>query len=254
MFSEHYPSLVVAYVVGLCGWLLASRFLPRVWPSDPDHISFARPWLEFRIALLGAVGVLVMGQLWMKGIRLPEGGALRPILGSLNQVLIFAPILLVLVLRRQPWATAWLPRAWIGMRLLVGLVLASLAVTAYSLVRDGVDEPWVVLSRIWRYEHVDKMVHVFLEDLTIAILFVRIAGAIGTRWAVVTVAFLFAAGHIPVMVSQGATSFEMILLLRDVGLGVAAILVLKRSRDIVWFWCIHYCLDMTQFAELSGVG
>ncbi len=254
MFSEHYPPLVVAYLVGLGGWLLASRFLSSVWPSEPDQISFARPWREFGIALLGALGILVMGQLWMKGIRLPEKGALGPFLGAINQALIFAPILLILVIRRQPWTTAWLPRTRIAMRLLVGLVLASLAVTAYSLLRDGVDEPWVVLGRIWRYEHIDMMVQVFLEDLTIAILFVRLAGAIGGRWATVTVACLFAAGHMPSMVSQGATWLEVTGLLRDAGLGVAVILVLRRSRDVVWFWCIHFCLDMTQFAKVSGVG
>jgi hypothetical protein len=254
MFAEHYPPLVVAYLVGLGGWLLASRFLPGVWPSQPGQVVFTRPWREFGLALLGALGILVIGQLWLKGIRLPEQGALGPVLGALNQALIFAPILLILVLRRQPWTTAWLPRPRIAMRLLVGLVLASLAVTTYSLLRDGADAPWVLLGRIWRYEHLDEMVQVFLEDLTIAILFVRLAGAIGARWATVTVACLFAAGHLPVMLSQGATWFEVTGLLRDAGLGVAVILILRRSGDVVWFCCIHYCLDMTQFAKVTGVG
>ncbi|MCA1650016.1 MAG: hypothetical protein LC753_06920 [Acidobacteria bacterium] len=191
-----------------------------------------------------------MGQLWTRGIRLPEQGAFGPVFAAVSQVLIFAPILLVVVVRRQSWATAW-PRRRIALRLLVGLVLAGLAITAYSLLRAGADAPWVLLNRIWRYEHFDKMAQVFLEDLTIAILFVRLAGAIGRRWATVVVACLFAAGHVPVMVSQGATWFELAGLLRDAGLGVAVILVLQRSRDVVWFWCIHYCLDMTQFAGIS---
>lgn len=253
MFQEHYPPLVVAYLVGLGGWLFASRLLPSVWPNEPVEV-IARPWKEFGIALLGAIGILVIGQLWTRGIRFPEQGAIGPLLASINQVLIFAPILLVLVIRRQPWTSAWLPRARIATRLLVGVVLASLAVTAYSLLRDGADTPWVLFARIWRFEHIDKMVQVLLEDLTIAILFVRLAGAIGNRWAAVVVACLFAAGHIPVMVSQGATWFELAGLLRDAGLGVAVILVLQRSRDVVWFWCIHFCLDMTQFARISGVG
>jgi hypothetical protein len=56
------------------------------------------------------------------------------------------------------------------------------------------------------------------------------------------------------MVLQGATLSELGGLLRDAGLGVAVILVLQRSRDVAWFWCIHFCLDMTQFAGVSGVG
>ena len=56
------------------------------------------------------------------------------------------------------------------------------------------------------------------------------------------------------MVAQGASLSELAGLLRDAGLGVAVMLVLQRSRDVVWFWCLHACLDLTQFARISGVG
>jgi hypothetical protein len=253
LFQEHYPPLVVAYLVGLAGWLAANRFMPSVWPREPVE-GFEHPWKEFGFAIVGAIGILAMGQLWTRGIRLPEQGLFGPILAAINQLLIFAPILLVVVIRRQSWATAWLPRRRIGTRLVTGFVLASVAVTTYSLLRAGADAPWVLLGRIWRYEHVDEMVQVFLEDVTIAILFVRLASAISSRWATVIVAVLFAAGHIPAILSQGATWLELAGLLRDAGLGVAVILVLQRSRDIVWFWFIHFCLDMTQFDRVSGIG
>jgi len=42
--------------------------------------------------------------------------------------------------------------------------------------------------------------------------------------------------------------------LRDAGLGVTAILTVQRCQDIVWFWCIHFCLDMSRFASLLGAG
>ena len=253
MFKEHYPPLVAAYLLGLAAWLVASRLASRVWPQAPVE-RFARPWKEFGFALVGALGILAIGQLWLRGIRLPEEGVPGPVLAAINQVLIFAPILIVLAIRRQSLKTAWLPRPRLAWRLLVGFVLASLAVTTYSVLRAGADAPWVVISRTWRYEHVDEMAQVFLEDLTIAILFVRLAGAVGSRTATAAVACLFAAGHIPAMVSQGATWLEVGGLLRDAGLGAAVMLVLQRSRDVVWFWCIHFCLDMTQFARISGVG
>jgi hypothetical protein len=254
VFDQHYPPLLIAYLVGLGGWLVANRLVPQVWPCEPGE-ELPRGWKEFGIALLGAAGILVMGQLWTRGIRLPEQGTLGPVLAAINQLLIFTPILLVVIVRRQSWDTAWLPRRRILTRLLVGLGLASLAVTAYSLLRAGSDEPWVLLGRIWRYQHLDEMTQVFLEDLTIAVLFVRLAAAVGSRWATVVVACLFAVGHVPAMLSQGgATWSELGALLLDAGLGVAVILVLQRSRDVVWFWCLHFCLDMTQFARISGAG
>jgi hypothetical protein len=129
VFEEHYPPLVAAYLIGLGGWLVASGLGPKIWPLEPVN-RFARPWKEFGIALVGAVGILAVGQLWSHGIRLPEQGILGPVFGAINQTLIFAPVLLVVALRRQSWATAWLPRGRIAIRLCVGLVLASLAVSA----------------------------------------------------------------------------------------------------------------------------
>jgi hypothetical protein len=253
LLSDHYTPLVLAYLVGLSGWLLASYVFAGVWPREPAPV-FERPLRELGIALGGVVGVVAVGQVWASGIHLPEQGALGPTLGAVNHILIFTPLLLVPVIRRQPWTTAWLPRTRVPIRLLVGVVLAALAVGAYSLLRDGADAPWVLFGRIWRYEHIDEMTQVFLEDLAVAILFVRLAGAIGNRWATVLVACLFAAGHIPALVSQGVSQPELLELFRDVGLGVVVILVLQKSRDVLWFWCIHFCLDMTQFARISGIG
>jgi hypothetical protein len=251
MFQEHYLPQTFAYFIGLGGWLAAARLLPELWPRQQSE-SFQRPWKEVGIALLGAIGIIGMGQLWGIGIRLPEEGTLGPLLASINQVIIFAPILLMIVIRRHPLTSAWLPRKGIFKRLLVGIVLAGLAIVTYSLLRENADAPWLIWSRIWRYENIDLMVQVFLEDLTIAILFVRFAGAIGNGWASFVVACLFAAGHIPAMLSQGDKWLELIGLFRDAGLGVAVILILQRSRDVIWFWCIHFCLDMTQFARISG--
>ena len=251
MFQQHYPALVTAYLAALGGWLLASRLLPSAWPRKPAE-RFEHPWREIGFALLGALGILAMGQLWSRGIRLPVEGALGPVLGAVNQVLIFAPILLVLVIRRQPLTSAWLPQARLATRLAVGIVLATVAITLYSVLREGADAPWILLGRIWRYDHLDEMTQVFLEDITIAVLFVRLAAAIGIRWATTLVALLFAAGHVPALMSEGATLTELASLLRDAGLGIAVILVLQRSGDVVWFWCIHFCLDMTQFSRISG--
>ncbi len=254
MIHGHYPAMTAAYLVALAGFVFVWRFLPGLWAAGSADDGFSVPWKELGFALLGAIGIVAMGQLWSRGIRLPERGPLGPILAAVNQLLIFAPILLVPALRRQSWTTAWLPRPRIPQRVLVGLVLSSLAVVAYSVLREGADKPWQLLSRIWRYERIDEATQVLLEDVAIAILFVRLAAAIGKGRATLVVASLFAAGHIPAMVSAGATSSEFAGLVRDAGLGALAILALRRSRDVLWFWPVHFCLDMTQFAHVSGVG
>ncbi len=253
IFQDHTAPLVASYFAGLCGFVLASRVLRDVWPAAPVD-GFARPWREFAFALLGAIGVVAMGQSWSAGIHLPEHGALGPLFAAIDQFVIFLPILVVIPLRRQRWTSAWLPRERLATRLAVGVVLAVVSVTAYALLRDGADAPWRVLGRIARFENLGNLVQVFLEDVTIAILFVRLAAAIGARAATIVVACLFAAGHVPVMLQQGASVHDLLGLVRDAALGVAVIFVLNRSRDVVWFCCIHFCLDMTQFPRITGVG
>jgi hypothetical protein len=253
MFESHYSAMVVSYVVALGGWLVANRVWPRLWPRR-DAIAFAHRWRELGVAIIGVVAVIGIGQLWSSGIRLPETGTAGPMFGAINQALIFAPMLLVVALRRQPWSTAWLSRDRLGWRLLVGIALSFVAVTTYSFVRHGAASPWTLVGRIWQYGHVDELTQVFLEDMTIAILFVRMAAAIGTRWSAVIVAGLFAAGHIPALLASGTSGGELLSLVRDAALGTAVILVLNRSRDIVWFWLIHFALDLLQFAKVNGIG
>jgi hypothetical protein len=247
---DHYSALVLAYAVALAGWFAANQALRGTWPLSPIA-HFDRPWREFGIAFLGVVGVLAVGQLWVRGVRLPETGAVGPLFGAVNQLFIFAPVVLVPVIRRQPWSTAWLGKRKLLFRLAAGTVLSVLAVCAYAWLRDGADSPWSILRRIWVFDHVDELTQVFLEDVAIAIVFVRLAAATGRGRAILLVALLFAAGHIPSMVSQGARLEEIAVLLRDAALGTAAIFVIQRSRDVVWFWLVHFSMDMTQFDHVT---
>lgn len=201
------------------------------------------------MALLAVVGILLIGQVYLRVGFFPEGGAAGPALAAINQIAIFSPVFLAVLLRSHSLDTVWLAASRWPLRLAAGLSLAILAAFTYLLVRSDTLGLADVAARIVRYRHVDEATQVLLEDITIAFLFVRLAVAIGPRWSVVVVAALFAVGHIPALIAGGASAGELALLLRDAALGVAIIVVLQRSRDILWFWPVHFVLDMTQFRE-----
>lgn len=252
MIESHYGALLVGYAVALGGWHLMHRWLP-LWPagSAPELV---RPWRETAYAALSLVGVLLVGQMYVRGWLLEADGSLAPLLGAVNQVIIFGPFLAYLVIRRAPLDTVWLGAGRRPQRVLAGAVLALVAVLAYTVVRaDAAGFPAVVAG-IFRYGHLDEAVQVLLEDVVIAVLYVRLAAALGHGRAVVLVAVLFAAGHIPAMVAGGATVGDLASLVLDAGLGVAVIVTLYRSRDILWFWGIHFAMDMLQFSEVTQVG
>jgi hypothetical protein len=163
-------------------------------------------------------------------------------------------MVVLLFVRKHGPETAWIKTDRVGWRLLAGVALAFFALMVYTLVRDGADPIWRVWPRIYRYDNLALAVQVFLEDFTIAVLAVRLSAVIGTRGAILAVAVLFAAGHIPTMISEGASLSELGSLAADAALGVAIVAVALRSRDIWWFWCVHFAMDMTQFERVSGVG
>ena len=206
------------------------------------------------MVLLAVVGVLVLGGLWARGVRLPETGRWSPLTASLNQILIFSPVLLVPVLRRHPLRTALVRTDRLWLRLLLGVGCAALALAVHIAVRRALGEPVRLLPDFASAENVDIAVQVLLEDLAVAILLVRLAAATGRRATIVLAALLFAAAHIPAMLAGGAAAAELIALVRDVALGVLVLGAVLRSGDVAWFWPVHLTMDLTQFARVMGVG
>jgi hypothetical protein len=164
-----------------------------------------------------------------------------------DQIIIFAPVLAVPFLRRHGWASAWIRLDSMVARLAVGVGIALFTLVLYSALEPGA-LPWPEAVRhVYTPARAHLAVQVLLEDIAIAILFVRFAAALGPRAAILGVAALFAASHIPTMVARGEPAGELLGLVRDFGLGVLVLGTLWRSADIAWFWPVHYTLDMTQF-------
>lgn len=242
---EHAEVLAIAYGAVCLLWLVSSRVLPY-WRA-PKRAAFEQPWREVGYALLAGFLVIGLGQLWLRGVRLPDDGRWHPVFESINQTIIFSPMLLLLLWRRQPLASAWLPGDHAAPRFFIGLGLAVIALAIYAELERGAPGFVSALQRVFNPGKSHVAVQVLLEDVTIAILMVRLSAALTIKWAVIVAAALFAAGHIPTMVSEGASIAQLTGLLRDFGLGVVVIGTVSRGADVLWLWPVHYVLDMTQF-------
>ncbi len=246
----HHQALLAGYAAAMFGWLVARRVLPTMWPA-PALVEFGRPWCEFSWAVGAALGVLAMGQLYVHDWLLPRSGA-RLLFDTVNQVLIYAPMIVLLAARRHPLTSAWLPSQRVPARLAVGLTLALAALAAFTLMRSTIADWPDLVAFVYRPSHLRFAVHVFLEDMTIAILFVRLAAASRRpRVVAIVVAALFAGGHVPGALAGGATLVDLVPLLLDFALTVGVLLVVSRAADIWWFWCVHFVLDMTQYAAMG---
>lgn len=240
--DAHYVSLIISYgsCVGL--WFLASRFLP-IWESRAP-IRFKKAYLEFIYSVAAVIVILLIGQLYIRDLLIPGEGE---VIDAFNQALIFSPTIWLVLVRKQDEQSVWLPFSHIATRLLIGFAIAVSGILVYWGTRSDAPGLWQILSNTYHVQNTSHAVQVFMEDLTIALVFVRLQAWIGTRWTIGIVAALFAAGHIPSMVANGASLQELSSLILDTGLGVMVLWAVSRSRDIWWFFMVHFAMDMMQF-------
>jgi hypothetical protein len=212
-----------------------------------ERVVVGRPWLELALFALGVAGVIGVGQLYVHGMLLPEEGEFFQ---SANQLLIFAPAIVVLVLLGSFWRKNFLPLNGAAGGLLLGLGLALVAFTAFVAARHGMGA-WPELGRqIVQPANISIAVQVLLEDILIAALAARLVAATNWILAIVVAAGLFAAAHIPAMLAEGAQMTELTSLVLDTGLGVMVIGAIIVSRNVWWFWPVHAVMDLTQFLRL----
>jgi hypothetical protein len=248
MVGSQYFALLAGYSAAMIGWLLLSRAIPGLWPSPPPGFAPQHPWREVGWALLAAAAVVGIGQLWGAEMLLPRRGLYE----AGNQVVIYSPFLILLAIRRQPLSSAWLPMRRVWLRLLIGLGLALLSLSIFTIARAGGASWPAVIAQVYAPGHSIEAVQVFLEDVAIAIVFVRFAAALGARRTILLVAILFALAHIPAFVQSGVTVSNLGHLILDAGLGVVILSVLRRSADVWWFWMVHFAMDMSQFVHASA--
>jgi hypothetical protein len=212
-----------------------------------ERVVIGRPWLELTLLALGVAGLIGVGQLYVRGMLLPEEGEFFQ---SANQILIFAPAIVVLVLLGSFWRKNFLPLNGAAGGLLLGIGLALAAFTTFVATRHGIGA-WPDLGRqIAQPGNISIVVQVLLEDIVIAAVAARLVAA--TNWivAIMVVAGLFAAAHIPAMLAEGAQMSELGSLVLDTGLGVLVVGAIIVSRNVWWFWPVHAVMDLTQFLKV----
>jgi hypothetical protein len=243
---SHHASLLVGYLLALVTWERIAHRERKLWPASQAPI-FVHPWRELGYCALAIVAVVGIGQLYTRHRLLPADGAAAQPLEALNQILIFSPLLALPFLRRQGTASMWLPRKRVWRRVLIGVILSLIAMLAFACVRAGAAR-WIdIIREVYHPKNLANLVQVLCEDVAVAIVFVRMRAAIGLLSSILMAAVLFAAAHIPGMLSMGTTLDDTLNLAMDAGLFMVVLYFLQRSADVWWFWLVHFAMDMMRF-------
>ncbi len=242
--NEHYISLIAAYGTGVLLWFLANYVFKSIW-KDHKTITFEKPWLEFIFSIMAVIAIIGIGQLYLRDLMIPNDG--NKVIDAINQFLIFSPTLLLIAIRKQPIVTIWLPKSKFLFRLVIGLVITICSLLVYWLIRKNAPSFESLLTNTYHPKNISHLVQIFMEDITIALIFVRLSAWIGNKRTIAIVAILFAAGHIPSLLTSGFAVNELGSLFLDAFIGVLVLSAVSKSRDVWWFFILHFALDMSQF-------
>lgn len=237
--------LTVAYGT-MCTFWFFFNAKNRSWPIETIKPS-EKPWLDFGLALLTAVGIFGIGQLYSAGYLIPNTN--NPIANGLiwvlNNVIIFSPIAITLLVRKQQPSTIFLSSRKLGLKLGFGLVVSLLGVSIFLLLRGEFSRFPDIIAQSIQLKSLSYFPAIFFENITLAFLFVRLKWAAGTKWAIIIPSILFALGHVPGSIAEGDPWSHIITFFFLTGSLTTFILYTAyRSRDIIWLGIVHYMMDI----------
>ena len=237
--------VVIAYLLACGGWIILARWGAIPFANAPLSPT-DRPWLELAMAGLVAVGIFAGGFAYRFGLLLPSGsGWLHHVSWTLNNVIIYSPLFIMLAIRKQSLDTVFISPTNLGRKTAVGGILAIAATIAFLGLRGELTELPGVLLGVVEPDNATNFIPVFLEGVALVFLFVRVRWALGTWPAILIPAVLFAVAHIPSQLAAEESLGTMIaFFVLNTLLPAAILYVIVLSRDVVWIAVVHYVMDI----------
>ncbi len=239
---DFFVPLAAAYGVAMGLWWLITAIWPNTWPAPERDPASTRPWLDLLVCVGVVVGVLGIGQLYNHDLLLPKNGNLWFLA---NQLLIFSPLFLALIARRQGGNSIWVTTNGLPAKLAFGSGLGVLAMVVFLAMRGELRDLPNHLLRAVEPRSLSHFFPVFMEGVGLAFLFVRLQWVLGRKVALLLPALLFAAAHIPRALADGADAPRIVaFFVFNTAIVIAVLAVLRRSRDVTWLGLVHYLMDI----------
>lgn len=237
--------LVLCYGI-ICGmWFLFDR-MGWLWEISPIK-SPKKPWAEFLLAIIAVIAVLVTGQLYARGWLLPgsDNEIVAGISWMFNNVIIFSPIWMMVTFRRQSLNTVLISGKGWGKKVIFGLSTSVAGIIVFVGLRNELERLPEIFAYAFTFKSLINFPAVFFENVALAFLFVRFRWTVGSKWAIIIPALLFAVAHIPGSIAEGdSTGHILYFAILTSSLTVVILYTAYRSRDIIWLGFVHYLVDI----------
>lgn len=238
--------IIAAYAVACSTWFILYRYKFEWWPIE-DIGKPDKKYVELIWTLMGAVGVIVIGRIYAAGYLIPKapGSAINNLIWPLNNMLIYGPIFLVVLLRKQPMSVLFLSPKGILKKLLFGAIATVLAVMTFLILRNELVRVPEIIATSVTLSALSNFPAVFLEGVALAFIYIRLKWSFGTWTAILAPSLLFAAAHVPGSVAEGDSLFHIIVFFMTTSfISTFVLYTMDKSRDVIWLGVVHYFLDV----------
>lgn len=201
-----------------------------------------KPYLELILGLGAAAAILAIGRIYTAGFLLPA--TYNPLSWIINNLIIYSPIFIVLIARKQSTATIWItPGKWY-LKVITGITASVLGVALFLGLRSEWYRWLPVIVKSFSLNGLSYFVAIFLEGVALAFLFIRIKWVANLKIALAIPALLFALAHVPGMIAENDPWWHIILMSLVTGsITVFVLYTCNKTRDIIWIGFVHYFLD-----------
>lgn len=236
----------VAYLLACAGWFLVATRARHWWPVE-EWPTTERKWLDIGLAFAAGVCLFALGQAYRSGWLLPtsDDGVVGLLAWTVDNLLIYAPILVVVAARRQDGRTVFLTANAVGRKVGLGLALGVASVVVFVGLRGEWNRLPGIFAAAVSLGSLRNFLPVFLEAVALAFVFVRLRWVVGLWPAILIPSILFALAHVPGSLEAGRSmSYILAFFFFNGALTCAIVYTIQRSRDVIWIGMVHYLMDV----------
>jgi hypothetical protein len=242
-------AITVSYVAACIVMLLLTKYKPAWWAKEVTiEEDTNKKHLDFVLSLVAAVSILAIGQLYRHHYLLPETRVKGhfSVAWCINNLIIFSPIFIFLIIRRQPLSSIYLSFKEPGKKILWGIILSVFSCSIYLLLIGRMNEYGnFFLNDLFLPHYLENFPAVFLEGVAVIYFLTRVKNISSPFIAILITTLLFSASHVPSAIKQGDTFLIIsIFFIFNTILPSFILYSVVKTRDVIWIGIVHYCMDV----------
>jgi len=244
----HFVAIYVAYAVPICLLLWVTRRAPATWPAPP-RIVLDRPWLDFSAAIGAAVLILLLNTAYNTDrlLPLPKNPLLNHLVFLADLAIIWSPLALVLLVRRQGLETCLLSPRGLLRKLAWGVALSILGMAVFLVVLRRFGDLGLPLTLLWKFDPIQAVQSV-IQFLGMGFLLVRLVGIAGRMTAVLVCGALY--GLVKYPYYMGFYGMSFLTATGPIAFGVlvafAVVYIILDRGDVLVMAILHLFVDLIQ--------